>query len=276
MVRTLILVGLASLVGLSAAATVPLHSPIIGKHASNVSPAPSPSHIPNLNEILTGNFGPDSTFPFDLNVPIPSPAVVVYNGTVREAFPISFDPSPVSSRCFPGTATVELQDGSYEQMSALQIGDRVKVADATFSDVFMFTHKLADAANDFVVVQTSSGAELSLTAGHYLYVNGALVAAGTIRVGDVVESATGERLAVTSVRFRTMDGLYNPQTIHGDIIVNGIRASTFTTAVQPSAAQALLAPLRAMYARLGFLTAVFNQGSDFFANKMPSGAALVA
>lgn len=168
-------------------------------------------------------------------------------------------PSP---RCFPGTATVDLQGGFIKLMADVKIGDRVKVADGVFSHVFMFSHRMTDTTNDFVVVKTVAGTELPLTDGHFLYVNGALAAAKTIRAGDVVESASGAPLTVASVASRSMQGLYNPQTVHGDIVVNGIRASTFTTAVQPSAAHALLAPMRAIYVKLGISTAALNQGAD--------------
>lgn len=42
-------------------------------------------------------------------------------------------------------------------------------------------------------------------------------------------------------------GLYNPQTLDGRIVVNGIIASTYTTAVIPEAAHALLTPLRCLF-----------------------------
>ena len=42
-------------------------------------------------------------------------------------------------------------------------------------------------------------------------------------------------------------GLYNPLTLAGDIVVDGILASTYTKAVTPKMAHAALAPLRMMY-----------------------------
>jgi hypothetical protein len=46
-------------------------------------------------------------------------------------------------------------------------------------------------------------------------------------------------------------GLYNPQTLHGDIVVDGVRASTYTEAVDPVFAHAVLAPVRAVYRWFG-------------------------
>lgn len=123
---------------------------------------------------------------------------------------------------------------------------------------------MAETKNDFVI---SSGVELSLTAGHYLYVNGNLAAAGTVRAGEAVESATGARLAVISVCSDSTEGLYNPLFVYGAVIINGILASVFTSAIPPSAAHIRFAPLRAVYARLGFVTAAVNQDSDFLDNQ---------
>lgn len=205
--------------------------------------------------------------------PSPSPPIA--------ALPLPLDPEagpevsaeatvpPTSGErvCFPSVATVELADGSFKTMDKVQLGDRVKVADGIFSDVFMFTHKLADVNHEFVTLKTES-AELALTSGHMLYVNRHLVPASSVKAGDMIESDAGAMLRVVSVHMKTMTGLYNPQTTHGDIIVNGIRASTFTTAVAPKAAHALLAPLRALYARLGFVSVALDKGSEF----VPTGA----
>lgn len=164
-------------------------------------------------------------------------------------------------KCFPGSATVQLEDGSVKTMDRLQLGDRVLVAAGLYSDVFMFTHKLANTVNDFVRLSTSADAQLSLTSGHYIYVNGALAAADTIKAGDSLELASGARTTVESVSRVKGLGLYNPQTVSGDIVVDGIRASTYTTAVQPTLAHNLLAPFRLAYTVLGATTGIFENGA---------------
>lgn len=40
---------------------------------------------------------------------------------------------------------------------------------------------------------------------------------------------------------------FNPQTLDGDILVDGIVTSTYTTAVAPRVARAVLSPLRLLY-----------------------------
>ncbi len=52
---------------------------------------------------------------------------------------------------------------------------------------------------------------------------------------------------VSSIRMASNTGLYNQQTIDGDIVVGGLVSSTYTEAVQFETAHSLLAPLRLIY-----------------------------
>lgn len=183
----------------------------------------------------------------------------------------SMEPSPTPTSepvCFPGAATVQTAAGA-KRMDALSVGDRVEVAKGTFSEVFMFTHKLADAAHEFVQITTASGNILRLTAGHFLPINGNQAPASVAKIGDNVELADGSFSAIVEVDTVADVGLYNPQTAHGAIVVDGVRASTYTTAVAPSAAHALLAPLRAAFGRFGIYTAAFDKGAAALAQIAP-------
>lgn len=155
-----------------------------------------------------------------------------------------------NSSCFPSDATVELEDGSSKAMRLVRIGDRVKVAHPNkFSEVFFFSHKHESKTSDFVRIETSlDGVGLSVSPGHLVYVNGKLERASAVGVGDVISVAHDARSAtVTAVsRVRGL-GLHNPHTLHGDIIVNGVVASTFTSSVHPRLAKVLLAPFRAAF-----------------------------
>lgn len=171
--------------------------------------------------------------------------------------------------CFPSSATVQLEDGRVKRMSEIELGDRVMVGDNEFSDVFMFTHKMADVTNKFVQINTESGNKLELTGGHFLYVNNKLVPADSVRAGDRVFLANGSASRVASVDCTRLGGLYNPQTVQGDIIVNGIRTSTYTKTVQPTTAHAILAPLRIAYEKLGLSTSVLEFGASRMALLLP-------
>jgi hypothetical protein len=42
-------------------------------------------------------------------------------------------------------------------------------------------------------------------------------------------------------------GLFNPNTLHGDVVVNGVLTSTYTDSLAPSLWHAALWPLRGIY-----------------------------
>jgi Hint module len=174
--------------------------------------------------------------------------------------------------CFAGHVLVELESGLHRRMDQLLIGDRVKVAERTFSDVFMFTHKLHNAIAMFVVIRTASGHSISLTPGHYIYVNGVLTSAASVKIGDELDLSTSAHSTVISVSETVQTGLFNPQTLHGDIAVNGIIASTYTTAVSPVLGHAWLTPFRMVYSALGSTTAMLENGAEFAASILPGGS----
>lgn len=183
--------------------------------------------------------------------------------------------------CFPADATVELEDGTVVTMDKLRIGDRVRVSGGAFSTVFMFTHKdtAEDAAYRYVSVSTASGVSLTLTPGHYLQrADGALFAASALRANVdslLLADGTEDLVVAVSETVAVGRGLYNPQTMEGTIVVNGVVASTYTTAVHPEVAHILLAPFRAAYGKLGLLTTAFEKGADSLAAIAPSGTAVV-
>lgn len=166
------------------------------------------------------------------------------------------------SVCFPSTATVSTPSGP-KLMRHVSIGDNLHVGNGVFSPVFAFTHRDALPAHTYTRLSTASGAALTLTSSHYLYANLALVPASAVRPGDVLTLASGRTSPVVSVDRVSGHGLYNPQTVSGDIVVDGVVASTYTTAVEPALAHAALAPLRAM-ARAGLAMgwAVLEKGAD--------------
>jgi hypothetical protein len=148
--------------------------------------------------------------------------------------------------CFPATAEVELADGSKKTMDKVQVGDKVLVGEGSYSEVYFFTTAMKETTTSFVEI-TAGDNKLALTAGHYLYVNGELTKAGRVIVGDVVTLADGSSAKVSAVGSKWGPGLYNPHTMDGDIVVDGVKTSTYTEAVHPTLAHALLFPVRKMY-----------------------------
>lgn len=232
-------------------------------------PRPSPSPTPAA-------FVPGETVPptpeADLPVASPGAGPVAGSGSGSDGTP-SVDPTPgPGSVCFPASAKVQLSDGSSKTMEKLQLGDIVRVADGGFSPVFMFTHKLSDVKHAMVQLKTSSGASLTLTHGHYVISSGVMRTAGTVQVGDELVLANGETSAVTSTTTVQGTGLYNPQTVSGTIVVDGVVASTYTTAVEPRTAHTMLAPIRAAFGWLGVTLRFLEGGFDAAASALPTGA----
>lgn len=164
------------------------------------------------------------------------------------------------SGCFPGSATVILKSGNSKRMDEVEIGDEVLVGYGLYSEVFMFTHRLPTINTEFLSIHTASGALLTLTSGHFLYVNGMLSAASTITPGSTVQLADGSSSVVTAVTSGVRSGLFNPQTTHGDVVVDGIITSTYTATVAPQVAHMVLAPLRALYSRFGWSSNALETG----------------
>lgn len=153
--------------------------------------------------------------------------------------------------CFPGDALVQLEDGKARRMADLGLGDKVMSSTKDhYSDVYFFSHRDRQVSATFVRLETSSRGSLSLTSGHYLYLNGIAAAAATARPGDFLTVANGTMDRVISVGMVKGSGLYNPHTSRGDIVVNGFLTTTWTTAVPPVVAHPLLAPIRFIYSLL--------------------------
>lgn len=150
--------------------------------------------------------------------------------------------------CFPSDATVSLRDGRFVRMDALSIGDNVHVGGGRYSSIFMFTHRDPSAiAPQYIRISSTCGRALTAARGHHIYLNGMLAPIETARIADKIQLADGVSASIATVDTVISRGLFNPQTHHGDIAVNGILASTYTAAVHPRIAHPLLLPLRAVY-----------------------------
>lgn len=180
------------------------------------------------------------------------------------------------SACFPSAALVELRNGQTVPMADLRIGHVVKTGRDAYSPIFAFTHRIKDGSRKFIKIHTSSGHIISATSGHFIYANEFLTAAGSVRPGDTVTLGCGGFSYVTRVETVKRAGLYNPQTVHGDIVVDGVLASTYTTAVEPGVAHAVLTPLRAIYQLFGLSTRLLETGSETFRQALPKCLPVVA
>lgn len=170
-------------------------------------------------------------------------------------------------KCFPGSAVVDTKHRGFVQIRDLNVGDEVRVDARSFSPVFFFSHRDSDARQQlFVDIRFDSNHSLMLSHGHYTRLaDGTLRAAANVRVGDAMRVAPRDACAaaaqlhvarVVSVQESVADGLFAPHTLAGDLVVNGVLVSSYTTAVAPVAAHRLLAPLRALWRCCGVALAV--------------------
>jgi hypothetical protein len=178
------------------------------------------------------------------------------------------DTTDEGNACFPASAIVHLEDGTDVAMQKLMAGASVKVGSGLMpsSKVFLFSHKIRSGMRDFIRINSAAGHAITLTANHYIYSKGKLVAASAIKKGDVLYTLDGQS-AVSSVESVREMGLFAPVTMHGDLVVNRVLVSSYTRAVHPRLAHALLAPARA-FVHLGLsdepLGAVMYQGGGRF------------
>jgi hypothetical protein len=156
--------------------------------------------------------------------------------------------APTKNGCFPSSATVQTCDGKEIKMSELKIGETIQTSlTAEFSEVYLFTHALATAEATFIRLTLESGLQLELTPCHYLYVNGSILPAEEVQRGDTLETVNSPTDQVVNIAWVAAQGLFNPHTLTGDIVVNGVRTSTYTKAMPVKLAHAILEPVRFLY-----------------------------
>ena len=162
------------------------------------------------------------------------------------------EPEDNENACFPADAPVTLRNGRKVRMDELQIGDEVLVRISqgrtpVYSEVYIFSHRDRNVLTNFVALSTTNSQVLEVSPSHYVFVDGRLTAARNVRVGDILEQRSGLVTRVTDVRTVLKRGLYNPQTMDGDIVVADVRVSTYTASVEPIVAVAMMTPLRGLY-----------------------------
>lgn len=133
-----------------------------------------------------------------------------------------------STQCFPAAATVQLENGATKSMQDLQLGDAVLDASGAYSPVYFFSHADASVKAAYVELSLEGGSKLSLTPDHYVAANGHVVYAKDVAIGDAidyVDAGVTKSGAVVKTSEVLERGLYNPYTLSGTIVVDGVVAS---------------------------------------------------
>jgi hypothetical protein len=149
-----------------------------------------------------------------------------------------------SSGCFPNGATVRLNSGEKIRMKDLSIGQVVQTGPDTWSEVYGFTHANTESWNTFLSLTTASGKSITLTPGHYVFVNGGnLKLAREVQLDDCLNGTD----KVIALKRSVEQGLINPHTMDGKIMVNDIQVSNYTDFLAAGIAHMVLLPWRFLY-----------------------------
>mmetsp|Transcript_4319 Transcript_4319/g.12231 ORF Transcript_4319/g.12231 Transcript_4319/m.12231 type:complete len:362 (-) Transcript_4319:370-1455(-) len=161
----------------------------------------------------------------------------------------------VAASCFPSSAMV-LTPGGAQSIKSVAIGALLLTSQG-YAPVFLHGHQDGAAYTQMVRLVTGSNHTLTLTADHYLpLAGGGHASAGRISVGDELLVQHGDGFvpsAVVSLDSVWEEGLWNPYTTTGDLVVGGVLASSHSSWFLEGAGlpqshivrayQALLAPL---------------------------------
>ncbi|CAB1329186.1 unnamed protein product [Coregonus sp. 'balchen'] len=189
--------------------------------------------------------------------------------------------------CFPGRSLVTLEDGSRRAVQYLRPGDRVlaspgadgrgSAGELVYSEFLTFLDHEPAARKQFYVLGTETGANLTLTAAHLVFVterncsvgesfNGAVMRtmyASDVRPGQCVLTAGGaggdkgpqaHLSPVAWVHIQVDTGAFAPLTGHGSLVVDGVLASCYAAVDQHHLAHWAFGPLRQLYSWTGLGT----------------------
>ena len=130
---------------------------------------------------------------------------------------------------------VELQGNGAVPMSSLAIGDVIRTGVSQYSEIYAFAHKDSVETGDYLQLRTASERVLEITVDHHVhrtapYGTKEVVPARDVRVGDTLWVVESEALApsvVVGIRTVSKVGVHAPYTREGNIVVNGILASSY-------------------------------------------------
>jgi hypothetical protein len=113
-------------------------------------------------------------------------------------------------------------------MDQLEQGDKVRTHKGSFSTVYAFGHKTKNIQANFIQLKTVSEDVLELSEYHQVFVGKSLIPtyAKNVKLGDELYiDLEGIFSPVSFISTVTKQGIYNPLTDNGEIVVNGVLAS---------------------------------------------------
>jgi len=125
--------------------------------------------------------------------------------------------------CFSAFNNVEVQGRGFVSMDSVKVGDHVRASNDNFSRVFSLAHLDHDLETDFLQIYAEGLSKpLEITARHMVFSFDKAVRADEVSVGDMLDNNK-----VTEIKSVKRTGVYAPVTESGEIIVSGVRASSY-------------------------------------------------
>jgi len=134
--------------------------------------------------------------------------------------------------CLSPDATALVETKGQVCIKDVAVGDKVMTASGKYKSVFTISHFHHDRVTSFLSVQTEMKEKpLELTPLHMLFLQGEQnpVPAQDVKIGDLVQTLYHGPQKVTNITVVTRNGFYNPVTMDGTIVVDGIIASTYAS-----------------------------------------------
>jgi len=155
----------------------------------------------------------------------------------RTSAPISsptLAPEPAPAVCFSSHATARVLGKGRVAMKDLVPGDKVLTASGEHKTMFSMNHYHRTKATVFLRIHTDLETErpLELSHNHMVFVEAEKnhpVPAASVNIGDKIWSADDGLREVLDIETVVRNGLYNPLTMDGTIVVDGVVASTYTS-----------------------------------------------
>jgi hypothetical protein len=140
--------------------------------------------------------------------------------------------SPAASDCISGTSTVDVLNKGTREMKDVEVGDQVLTTNG-YESVYAFAHRDLAAKNHVYSQIHFEGMTkpFEATARHLVYTTGKAnpVTVDSLTLEDSLVGSNGEALKINKIKEVTRDGLFAPLTKSGDLLVDGIKISSYAS-----------------------------------------------
>ena len=176
----------------------------------------------------------------------------------------------LQSSCFPSDTQVHIEGGGTKQMQHVRVGDRVLTSNGLYSDVYVLSHEEPNVSLEYIHIRLDSNNTIEASSGHFIPVSPDCrglthhLRASAIQEGMCLVVPQEGFVRVGEVSRVIKRGMFSPFTLTGDIVVNGVVASSHSewfldgladkfglTHLLPNIYQAVLAPARGLYHLIG-------------------------